>query len=68
MDVPVLLSNYNVVINGNLYRGESLAISEENSLKFCSICLEVIILDYLFDCERFEVINRVNVNQVMNYQ
>ncbi|MBP3887938.1 MAG: hypothetical protein J6F30_09910 [Cellulosilyticum sp.] len=66
VDVPILLSNYNMVINGNLYRGESLARSEENSLKLCPICSEVIILDYLFDCEKFEVINRVNVNQVMN--
>ncbi len=66
IDVPLLLSNYNVVIEGKLYRGESIAIGEENSLKFCPICSEVIILDYLLKCEEFEVINRVNINQVVN--
>ena len=66
LEVPLLLSNYNLIMGKKLYQGESLALTEEESLRFCPICSEVIILDYLCDCESFEVVNRVNVNQVLN--
>lgn len=66
VEVPLILSNYNVIIGRNLYQGKTLAITSDTMLKFSPICSEVIILDYLCDCESFEVVNRINVNQVLN--
>lgn len=66
VDVPLILANYNLVRNRRVIQGESLAITSDNVLKFCPICSEVIILDYWVDCEKIEVVNRVNVNQVLN--
>lgn len=65
IEIPILLSNYNLIKRGKLYQGESLAIATEGYIRFCPICSEVIILDYLVDCESFEVVNRINVNQTL---
>ncbi|MBE6022114.1 MAG: hypothetical protein E7231_02620 [Cellulosilyticum sp.] len=65
IEVPLILSNYNILRGRGIVQGESLALSENQMLRFCPICSEVIILDYFCDCEYFEVVNRVNVNQVL---
>ena len=65
VEVPLLVSNYNLIRNRKLYQGQGFAITEQSTLKFCPVCSEVIILDFWPGCEKFEVVNRVNVNQVV---
>ena len=66
LEVPLLLSNYNIVQGNKICQGESLALTEDETLRFCPICSEVIILDYWCDCEVFEVVNRINMNQIFD--
>lgn len=65
-EVPIVFCNYNICRGKRVYQGVSLAVTESNTLRFCPIDSEVIILDYCEACEKFEVVNRVNVNQVLD--